>query len=408
MVVLDQVFGRNSFVNLTNTNVLTPSTSRMANVTNLSLKLRDKANRYGVSGSSAASVIYDSLSGKPVFGHSMNFGIGKYGGAFIAAYNFGLISDTYNPNDMGYLRNNNSIGNDLTISHRFLEPFWILNNLSNSLEFEYNMIYNPRAYSEFHLGWSTDLLYRNYWDTRISLEYSPVDMHDWYEPRVANRYFIRPAYVVFEIGGSTDYRKKVAFNAGFQWFKNARGNQMFEYSISPRLRLNNKLSFFPSFQFMTDHGDQGFVTDLDNGSLVFGQRNIKTVTNSLSGSYVFNNKSALSLSLRHYWSQVDYLKYYLLDSDGGLLDYPEYSGNNNLDFNIFNIDLEYSLNFAPGSYLTVVWKNNILKEATIESQAFLSYLDNLKGTLNSPQTNSFSVKVIYYLDYKKVLPGKNP
>ena len=407
VLVLDQLFGRNSYVNLTNTNVVTPSTTRMANVTKASVKLRDKANRYGVSGSGAVSMIYDSLTGKPSLGHSMNFGIGKYGGAFIAAYNFSLLSDTYNPNDMGYLRNNNSIGNGVTISHRFLEPFSIFNNLSNSLSLEYNMIYNPRKYSEFNLSWSTDLLYRNYWDTRISIEYSPVETHDWYEPRVAGRYFVRPAYVVFEIGGSSDYRKKVAFNAGLAFFSNARNNKVMQFELAPRLRLNNKLSIFPSFQFFNDKAEEGYVTSMGNGDLVFGKRNIKTVTNTISGSYVFNNKSALSLSLRHYWSQVNYIQFYRLDSNGGLQDYPAYSANENLDFNIFNIDLEYSLNFAPGSYLTAVWKNNISKEQPIAGKQFLSYWDNLQGTLISPQTNSFSIKVIYYLDYKRVLPSKN-
>ncbi len=406
MIVLDQVFGRSSYVNLTNTNVLTPSTTRMANVTNLSVRLRDKANRFGVSGSAAASMIYDSLSGKPVSGHSMNFAIGKYGGAFTTSYVFGLISDTYNPNDMGYLRNNNSIGHDLTFSHKIVQPFWILNSLSNSLGLEYNQIYRGREYSEFNISWSTHLLYRNYWDTRISLELSPVETHDWYEPRVADRYFVRPAYWMFNLGGSTDYRKKVAADAGLQWFRNARGNHAFQVSLQPRFRLNNKFSFYPSVKFVNDIGDEGYVTSEDNGLLVFGKRDIKTVTNSLSGSYVFNNKSALSLSLRHYWSEVKYQNYYHLDSKGGLQDYPEFVGNENLNFNIFNIDLEYALNFAPGSYLTIVWKNNISKNETIDTQAILSYWENLQGTLISPQTNSFSIKVIYYLDYKRVLPGQ--
>jgi len=408
MIVLDQVFGRNSYVNLTNTNVLTPSTTRMANVSNVSLKLRDKANRFGVSGSGAVSLIYDSLSGKPLAGHSMSFGVGKYGGAFTTGYSFGLISDTYNPSDMGYLRNNNTIGHDLVVSHRFLEPFWVFNTLSNSLGFEYNMIYNPMKYSEFNISWSTQAVYRNYWDTRISFEYSPVETHDWYEPRVANRYFVRPSYLLFNLGGSSDYRKKVAFQAGFQWFRNARGNQAFQYSVSPRFRLNNKFSFFPSVKFVSDRGDEGYVANQGNGDLIFGQRNIRTVTNSLSGSYVFNNRSALSLALRHYWSQVNYLHYFILDPAGNLENYPGYDQINDLDYNIFNIDLEYSLNFAPGSYLTAVWKNSISKSESIDQLAFLSYWENLQGTLISPQTNSFSIKVIYYLDYKRVLPGRNP
>lgn len=408
MIVLDQVFGRNSYVNLTNTNVVTPSTTRMANVTNLAVKLRDKDNRFGVSGSGAVSMIYDSLSGKPVSGHNLNFGIGKYGGSFTTNYVFGLISDTYNPNDMGYLRNNNSIGHDLVLAHKIVEPFWVLNSFTNSLSLEYNQIYTGREYSEFNLNWSTHLLYRNYWDTRIQLEYAPVETHDWYEPRTAGRYFVRPSYSLFSLGGSTDYRKKIAVDLGVSWFRNSRGNHAFQFNVSPRFRLNNKFSFFPSVKFLNDLGDEGYVMREGEGSLVFGSRDIKTVTNSLSGSYVFNNKSAISLSLRHYWSEVKYLEYYHLNQDGGLDEYPEFDENKNQNFNIFNIDLEYALNFAPGSYLTVVWKNNISKNEIIDAQALLSYWDNLQGTLVSPQTNSFSVKVIYYLDYKRVLPGKNP
>jgi hypothetical protein len=407
MLVLDQIFGRNSFVNFTNTNVITPSTTRMANVTNASLKLRDRDNRYGVSGSGAMSLIYDSLTGKPLTGHSIEFAAGKYGGAFTSDYSFELLSDTYNPNDMGYLRNNNSVNQDLDLAHRFHEPFGVFNTLSNSLGVEYNMIYDSMAYSEFNISWSTQAVYRNYWDTRVSIEFSPFETHDWYEPRTAGRYFVRPTYFWLNVGGSSDYRKKVAFQAGIQWFKNGKGYQTFQYSLSPRFRLNNKFSFFPSIKYVDDHGDEGYVTRLGEGDLVFGLRDIKTVTNSFSGSYVFNNTSALSLSLRHYWSQVKYRQYYLLNENGRFVDYPDYADNEDIDFNIFNIDLEYSLNFAPGSYLTVVWKNNISKSETIDPQSFHSYWENLQGTLISPQTNSFSIKVIYYLDYKRVLPGKN-
>ncbi|MDD4646445.1 MAG: DUF5916 domain-containing protein, partial [Bacteroidales bacterium] len=415
MVVIDQVFGRNSYVNLSNTNVMTPSTTRMANVTNASVKLRDKDNRYGVSGSVAVSLIYDSLNGKPVSGESLNFGFGKYGGAFTASYEAGLITDTYNQSDMGYLKTNNIMGHEISLSHRFLEPFWILNSLSNSLGFEYNMIYNPSKYAEFTIDWNTHLLYRSYADTRISIELTPFETHDWYEPRVANRYFIRPTSMMIELGGSTDYRKKVAFDGELVFFGNSRGNRFTEFGISPRLRLNDKFSLTPGFSYSIDHGDEGFMTSLGNDSLVFGERNLKTAISSLTGSYVFNNKSALSLSMRHYWRQVNYLHYYLLGADGNLVDYPGYRDHADLDFesynidyNIFNIDLEYSLNFAPGSYLTLVWKNNILKSDNIKAaEPFLTYWENFRGTLSSPQTNSFSLKIIYYLDYKRVLPGKN-
>lgn len=38
------------------------------------------------------------------------------------------------------------------------------------------------------------------------------------------------------------------------------------------------------------------------------------------------------------------------------------SGNQNIDFNSFNVDMGATWRFAPGSELTVVWKNSILNQ----------------------------------------------
>jgi hypothetical protein len=53
-----------------------------------------------------------------------------------------------------------------------------------------------------------------------------------------------------------------------------------------------------------------------------------------------------------------------------------------------------------------VWKNIIgTQDQAVEGD----YWNNLGNTLQSPQTNSFSIRVLYYLDYlsiKKVLGKK--
>jgi hypothetical protein len=55
--------------------------------------------------------------------------------------------------------------------------------------------------------------------------------------------------------------------------------------------------------------------------------------------------------------------------------------------------------FAPGSQLTFAWKNNI--DSNIASIT-RRYAENLINVLEQPQINSFSIRLLYYLDYKRV------
>ncbi len=103
---------------------------------------------------------------------------------------------------------------------------------------------------------------------------------------------------------------------------------------------------------------------------------------------------------RHYWSWADYNSYYFLNPDGSLSQYPEYSDNEDKNYNAFNIDMTYKWEFAPGSELSVAWKNSISEENDMMK---LSYLKNFKETLAADQLNSISVKILYYLDYKSIV-----
>jgi hypothetical protein len=56
----------------------------------------------------------------------------------------------------------------------------------------------------------------------------------------------------------------------------------------------------------------------------------------------------------------------------------------------------YTWQFAPGSFLNVVWKDAAVTDDALISD---SYLTSLKSTVSSDQNNNFSVKVIYFIDY---------
>lgn len=108
---------------------------------------------------------------------------------------------------------------------------------------------------------------------------------------------------------------------------------------------------------------------------------------------------SLSFRLRHYWSKAEYKQYYRLGDDGYLNGYDTYAYNHNVSFNAFNIDMVFYWQFAPGSELNLVWKNSLLKTDPLVNT---NYYDNVKTSLNSPQNNMISLKVLYYLDYMRI------
>jgi hypothetical protein len=80
----------------------------------------------------------------------------------------------------------------------------------------------------------------------------------------------------------------------------------------------------------------------------------------------------------------------------GNLDNTIHTENANINFNAFTVDLQFIWYFAPGSELSFVWKNLILTQG---DQISYSYFDDFNKTISAPQTNSFSIRVLYYLDY---------
>ena len=112
---------------------------------------------------------------------------------------------------------------------------------------------------------------------------------------------------------------------------------------------------------------------------------------------------ALNLTLRQYWSEAQYDRFNLIHKDNGQLLETDYEGFNDdgssihdISFNAFNIDLAFNWRFAPGSEINVVWKNIILQNG---DPLDLSYYQNIEETLNAPQINNFSIKILYFIDY---------
>ena len=74
-----------------------------------------------------------------------------------------------------------------------------------------------------------------------------------------------------------------------------------------------------------------------------------------------------------------------------------------MNFNAFNIDMVLRWEFAPGSELSLAWKNAIYTDS---DQVDMKFGPNLKETLAADQTNSVSLKVLYYIDYNALVKRK--
>jgi len=117
MIVIDQSLPNASYISLVNTNVLRsgPATGRnyTANVTATEMQFYTPDRLYSVQATGAVSQKYFN-DRKADTGHSLALSAGKTGGMYTARYDLRLISDDFDPNDMGYLRRNNLFSNLLT------------------------------------------------------------------------------------------------------------------------------------------------------------------------------------------------------------------------------------------------------------------------------------------------------
>ncbi len=397
--VIDQALKNNSYVSFINTSVNRQENSYNANVSALLFKFTNKANNYGLNGSGDLSQLYRTT--KNDIGHRYYLSAGKVSGNYTWSVNTQSISDNFNPNDLGYLDRNNITYYSADQYYNIYEPKGIIRMAYNHVGGGYYRIYNPDAYYKAEFFGSHNVTFLNFTTAGLFWSMSPFRNYDYLEPRVPGRFYVYPRN--YMAGGfySSDYRKRFALDLELtkRWYLERNRNSL-SWSVSPRFRFNDKLSAIYELSGSTIYDDVGFVANR-NDSIYFGIRKLGTITNSLYAAYVFNNKMSLRLNARHYWSQAQYAQYAYLNRDGGLDITSAYAVNRNVNFNTFNVFMSYVWQFKPGSEMTIVYQNGIFSSPQ-SPKIFNNYFDDLEHTFQSPQSNSLSVKIIYYLDYLSV------
>ena len=398
ILVFDQSMKNNSYISLINTNLQHHNSTYWANVTGSEFKLANKEQTYAISGELNYSQVNEQADSL-VKGHLLNFGIEKIKGNFLFEIERNYKSDSYDPNDMGFLYNNNEVTDFAEFQYNIYKPFWKVLYWRNYFFIVHSQLYDPRKYTGMVMGFNSRTTFKNQLSVGVFGNIAPKDKHDYFEAREDGRLYIAPK--INSCGGwiSSDYRKIFAFDVNGYYAKaNKYDQSSWQIVISPRLRPNNQMLLIYNFRREFEKNDIGYADTEDNGNILFGIRDRTTITNTLNIAYTFTNKASLSFRLRHYWSRLIYGQFHELLESGYLsneLNYSDYKDDHDYNYNNFNIDLIYTWNFAPGSELSVAGKINIDDpDVPMEEK----YFNNFSNVIESPLISG-SLKVLYYLDY---------
>lgn len=395
ILVLDQAMKNNSRVTLINTNVLRAGKAYDANVTMLDWDIYDKNVNWNVWGQIGQSRLVGYRDpDKTETGTTYMLWLGKFKGRFNFDVHRWFADNKYNPSDLGYFTNNNYITHGFYAGYKWVKPKSFYNNIYLNLNGNYTQLYKPRQYQDFRLNGNVNGQLKNLWQVGINGDIQP-QRNDFYEPRVAGRMVIRPASWMKGFWVNTNRAKKYSVSLeAYHRISGKYNTSNLEMYLENNYRFSSKLNVSLSNYVELHNRNFGFAT-IVNDSIIMSLRKIRTSENVLNVKYSFTNKLWLTFRLRHYWSKVKYSDFMNLQQDGHVQPVAAISANPDINVNLFNIDMNCTWQFAPGSFVNLTWKTS---SELYNQLVFDRYFRNLQKSVDNPSFNSLSLKVIYFLD----------
>lgn len=395
VLVLDQRFNGNSSVTLVNTNTMRSGSFRDANSTGILWSINNKKNTYQYYGNVKGSWVMDNGT---KFGSRSQFGFGKNSGKNRFDINANFVTKDWDINDLGFSTTTNMASYNVWYGYRILQPTQKFNNiyLNNTITYSHRL--EPFLFSTFRFNHNNQFTDKNFRSFGGGIEFTPMGEKDIFEPRKFGRHLNIPGYFDSWIWYESDSRKKLQFNISIDYYAyDEKGRNKVIPSLFFRYRFNDKLNLIWKFNPIFSNNEVGFA-GADASEIFMGRRQRNTYENALTSQFSFNDKMTLSLSFRHYFSDVTYKQFYTLNQDGNLTDYPNFIKNLNGTYNSWNVDIRYSWWFAPGSQLTLLYRNAVSNYQDISRLTFGKNFDTL---FNEPMTNNISLRVTYFLDYNR-------
>jgi hypothetical protein len=408
IIVLDQQFNQNSSVAFITTNVLREGHFRDANATALLVDLTDKTNTYNISAQGKMSHL--NLVGDNSTGFDSSLQLRKVSGTYQYGLEGRIRDDKYNVNDLGFATRNNYKNLEANFRYQTFEPRGLLNSFNIRLQGELNWRHSNNDYTGNNIEVSVNARTKSLMWIGGNIEASLGEQRDYFEPRDQenDRFYSFNNYTSARIYFFTNSNKAFSTSGNFRYGTVFDKNFNFkEYQIrfGPEFRFNDKFTLEYDISYGRELGFRGYVTRLDNDEIIFAERDQKTVENTISGIYNFNPLNTLRLSFRNYWSTATNKEnLYTLEQDGSQsLDSGHTITNLDLDpnrnFNIWNLDLSYEWQFAPGSQLVALYRNQLFNSTSKSRDSFSQSLNDL---FDQDIQHTFSIKMVYFLDYNSL------
>jgi hypothetical protein len=405
ILVADQQFNGNSSIGIINTNVLREGNFRDANVTGLISSISNKRNTYNVRAEVKMSNL--NLEDGIQTGYSSFFLVRKTHGKYRYSFDHRYADTDYDINDLGLLFRNNYNNFGVDASYRIFEPEGIFNRYYIGTYVNYTRLADPNTFTGFGFGGNFNGTTKKLNSFGINLNLAPGKQYDYFEPRRDGSFFITENSVNTNLWFESNRNKKLAITiySGVETLiEEGRDYANYWIGFGPRYRFSE--NFLVSYSFDREYytGDRGYATETDD-DVIFGDRKRIEIEQSVSASYNFNPYNTLVLSLRNYWGVVEYdYELFSLQDSGGVTSSTGFTTDNiennpDINFSTWNLDLSYSWQFAPGSFLTVLYRNQLFNQDTAARD---SYLESVGTLFDQPIDHTLSIKLQYFLDYNQI------
>ncbi len=403
VLVFSQNLRNNGNLSVVNTQVFRREVKALNNVTHMELSLFNKDRMYNLVGNSQFSS--NQLSGVVRNGHTAYLSFGKVQGDLTYNIDYYECSDSYDPNELGFLARNNYRGVFGKVRLVGYKPWrnMLRRTVSANTSIEY--LYTPSRFNYWSVTASANATFRNFLTAGVDLNMWPVPEYDYFESRTEGVPVIFPRSIQFGGFYSSDYSKKYALDFSlYNRFYAQKGMYIIEGEVSPRIRFSNKLFVVLTTGITKFAKNYGFVRVTDTlytNQITIGTRDRWIVNNSISADYTFTNRMGMVLKLNHYWQEVKYDLFTALQENGDQLS-TNYKGLDalgqaihNTSFNAFTVDLSFRWVMYPGSELLFLWKYNIYAQ---KNSLDYNYFRTFEDLFDQPQLNSFSIKALFFLD----------
>ena len=317
-----------------------------------------------------------------------------------------------NPNDLGFLRANNSRVAEFNFGYRNFNPkIGEINKIFTKASFSREWLYAPNLFSGNFWSANATLVSNSFNALGIRLNGTINESNDYFEPRenvIGEKYFIRPVWTSTRVWFSSNYQKRFAQDLGIGYVFVERDNWWeWNYDFETRLRITNRLFLIHFWEQRFQYNSEGYAVSFGtpeflSNETVFGNRNRLTTTQTLGIDYTLTNRIGITFRLRNYNAKIKYNSFSELLENGRLVNLDNYSGKDingnsiyDINYNAFTIDMLFRWVFFPGSELNIVWKSSIFNS---DENVDLNYWTTFTSSIDNGPMNTLSIKLIYWLD----------